>query len=72
MRYKIGETGADATYGASTHIVELTIFITFIIGIGFLLAGHYGKQMRMKFWGILTILTCAGFWIAQAMGIFTL
>lgn len=72
MRYRIGETGAEAAYGSSTHIVELTIVITFVIGIGFLLAGHYGKQTWMKFWGYLTIITCVGFWIAQAMGVFEL
>ena len=72
MRYKIGETGAEDAYAGSVHIVELTIFLTFLIGIGFLLAGVFGKQAWMKFWGILTILVCGGFWLAQAMGWLTL
>ena len=72
MRYKIGESGADAAYGGSTHFVEITVILTFVIGILFLLAGYYGKQAWMKFWGYLTIFTCAGFWVAQAMGLFKL
>ena len=72
MRYKIGETGAEDAYAGSVHFVELTIFLTFLVGIGFLLAGIYGKQAWMKFWGILTILVCGGFWIAQWVGWFKL
>ena len=69
MRYKIGE-GAENAYANSTHFVELTIFLTFLAGIAFLLAGIYGKQAWMKFWGILTVLVCAGFWLGSALGWF--
>lgn len=72
MRYKIGETAAENAYAGSAHFVELTIFLTFLVGIGFLLAGKYGKQKWMTFWGWLTMFTCACFWGAQAMGVFKL
>ena len=72
MRYKIGETAAENAYAGSAHFVELTVFVTLLIGIGFILAGVYGKQVWLKMWGVFTVIACAVFYTGQILGWFRL
>lgn len=61
MRYKIGETPVEGAYAGSTDFVTFTVWVTFLIGVGFLVAGIYGRQHWLAIWGGLTIVACASY-----------
>ena len=71
MRYRIGEVASENAYANSVHFVELTVYVTLLIGVGFLIAGYRGRQSWLKIWGGLTIFACAAFFVAQYLGLFS-
>ncbi len=58
MRYRVGETPLDGTYGGSGDFVTLTVWLTLAIGIGFLVVGLRAKQRWLAAWGGLTVVAC--------------
>ena len=55
MRYRIGESPTESAYAGSVHFVELTVFITLLIGIGFLFFGIRGKQSWMTIYALAEV-----------------
>lgn len=43
--------------------ITLTVWMTLIIGILFTLAGVRAGQRWLIFWGVLTLLACAWYWV---------
>jgi hypothetical protein len=58
MRYRIGEVPVEGAYGGSGDFVSFTVWITFAIGIGFLVVGLRAGQRWLAVWGGLTIIAC--------------
>jgi hypothetical protein len=58
VRYR---EGAEALGGAppSQEFVTVTVWMTLIIGVVFLVAGIHGRQRWLVFWGALTLVACA-------------
>jgi hypothetical protein len=43
--------------------VELTVALTLIIGLLALAAGRFGRQRWLTFWGGVTLMTCAVYYV---------
>jgi len=69
MRYKISDVPVEGgAYGGSGDFVEFTVWLTFVIGLGFLYAGIRGRQRWLAAWGGLTVLACTGYWVMVWLG----
>lgn len=70
MRYRETELPPGHTeYVAPTtdEFVELTVALTLLIGILLLVAGFYGKQRWLIFWGSTTLVACAVYYVWVAL-----
>ena len=47
--------------------VELTVGLTLVIGVLLLIAGVYGKQRWLGFWGVTTLIACAVYYVWVAL-----
>ena len=47
----------------SDDFVALTVWLTFIIGVAFIIMGIYGRQRWLQFWGITTLIACGAYFI---------
>ncbi|MBT4463011.1 MAG: hypothetical protein HOI56_00735 [Gammaproteobacteria bacterium] len=56
MRYLIN--AKDKSINPSEYIVDGTVVFTLITGIIFLYFGMKFKKIWIKFWGVLTIISC--------------
>ncbi|MBM4227465.1 MAG: hypothetical protein FJ164_06930 [Gammaproteobacteria bacterium] len=67
MRYRAEQLAAgelSATPAPLTDdFVTLTVWMTLVIGILFTLAGVRAGQRWLTFWGALTLLACAWYWV---------
>ena len=68
MRYRIVEDGFTQPVQAGTEVVTATFWFTLIVGLLFVVAGVRGRQMWLKFWGVLTIVCCAGYFFRDWIG----
>jgi len=70
MRYRIAPDGAlETTYGPSGDVVTATVWFTLLVGIVFLAAGVRGRQRWLQFWGVLTCLCCAIYFMRGWFGV---
>lgn len=46
------------------EFVELTVWMSFFIGVLFTATGFKARQRWLVFWGALTLLACAVYWIS--------
>ncbi len=70
MRYRETELPPGSTeYVAPTTdaFVELTVGLTLVIGVLLLIAGVYGKQRWLGFWGVTTLIACAVYYVWVAL-----
>lgn len=66
MRYRESQVPLEAQdFVAPTtdEFVELTVVLTLIIGLLALVAGRYGRQGWLQFWGGVTLLACAVYYV---------
>ena len=69
MRYRLAEDGSVAAAQSSADFVALTVWFTLFVGIGFVLAGVYGRQRWLQFWGALTCVCCAAYFMRGLFGL---
>lgn len=67
MRYRSellaeGKTPPPAN-ALTDDFVTLTVWMTLVIGIVFTVAGLRAGQRWLVFWGVLTLVACAWYWI---------
>ena len=58
MRYRITPDGLDASPQATGDVVVATVWFTLFVGLLFIVAGIYGRQRWLQFWGVLTCVSC--------------
>ncbi len=69
MRYRMTETGAAVPVESSADLVTATVVFTLAVGIVFLILGVRGRQNWLKFWGGLTCLCCAAYFLRGTLGL---
>ena len=69
MRYRLAEDGVVSAVQSSAYIVTATVWFTLAIGIGFVVVGIRGKQTWLQFWGVLTCLCCAVYFMRSWLGL---
>lgn len=65
MRYKLLEDGTMSPVQTTGDIVELTVWFTLLSGIALLGLGLHGRQ----FWGVLTIVCVAIYFMRDVLGL---
>lgn len=67
MRYRDSVEAVAQARGAAPPLtddfVTLTVWMTFFIGIIFTLVGYRARQRWLLFWGVLTLIACAWYWV---------
>lgn len=61
--------GSTAPVQNTGDVVELTVWFTLICGIILLGMGLYGKQRWLQFWGGLTIVCVAAYFMRDVLGL---
>ncbi len=69
MRYKLLTDGTMAPVQNTSDIVTLTVWFTLISGIALLGMGLYGRQRWLQFWGALTIVCVAVYFMRDVLGL---
>lgn len=69
MRYRILTDGTMAPVQNTSDIVELTVWFTLISGIALVGLGVHGRQRWLQFWGVLTILCVAVYFMRGVWGL---
>ena len=69
MRYRLLADGTTAPVQSTGNIVELTVWLTLICGLVLLGMGLYGKQRWLQFWGGLTLLCVAVYFMRGVLGL---
>ena len=70
MRYRTDQGPNEAyPYAESMHqMLTLTMALSIVIGIVFIIAGSHGKIMWMKYWGAGLLLLSVGYLFADYFG----
>ena len=63
MRYLDGQPEQSAYYAGTNDFVGVTVFLTLLIGILFVVAGWKGRQIWLGTWGVLTLIACAVYYL---------
>lgn len=67
MRYRTDQLAAGELPPAypplTDDFVTLTVWMTVVIGVIFTVAGVRAGQRWLIFWGVLTLIACAWYWI---------
>ncbi len=70
MRYRIGDDGlAGQAVSSSTDVVVATVWFTLVVGIVFIAIGVRGRQRWLQFWGALTCMCCAAYFMRDWLGL---
>ena len=69
MRYRMLADGSTAPVQNTGDVVELTVWFTLICGLLLLGMGLYGKQRWLQFWGGLTIVCVAVYFMRDVLGL---
>ncbi len=67
MRYREGSPPGIADYGVTEGFLVATVVFTLFTGIVFVIAGRYGRQLWLIFWGGLSILVCGVYLLLMAL-----
>ena len=68
MRYRIGAMVCRST-GVHATVVVATVWATLFIGILFVVIGVRARQRWLRFWGVLTCLCCAAYFLRGPLGL---
>lgn len=63
MRYRDDAVARVGGSALSQDFVTLTVVMTFAIGCLFVIVGRRAQQSWLTFWGALTVLVCAGYFV---------
>ncbi len=69
MRYREGGPPGIADYGTTDAFLVATVVFTLVTGIVFVVAGRYGRQLWLTFWGILSIVVCSVYLALMALDV---
>lgn len=69
MRYRITESGAAVPVTSSADLVTATVVFTLVIGIVLIALGVRGHQNWLKYWGGLTCVCCAAYFMRGMLGL---
>ena len=69
MRYRVLADGSTSPVQNTGDVVELTVWFTLVCGIVLLGMGIYGKQRWLQFWGGLTIVCVAVYFMRDVLGL---
>ena len=69
MRYKLLTDGTMSPVQNTSDIVTLTVWLTLISGIALLGLGLHGHQRWLQFWGVLTIVCVALYFMRDVLGL---
>ena len=69
MRYLLSADGSMTPAQNTADFVELTVWLTVISGVALLLLGLYGRQRWLQFWGGLTLVCCAVYFLRRPLGL---
>jgi hypothetical protein len=69
MRYKLLTDGTMSPVQNTSDIVELTVWFTLITGFALLGLGVHGRQRWLQFWGALTIVCVAVYFMRGVLGL---
>lgn len=69
MRYRMLADGSTAPVQNTGDVVALTVWFTLVCGIILLGMGVYGKQRWLQFWGGLTIVCVAVYFMRDVLGL---
>ncbi len=53
-KHDLGELAREP----GAHFVDITVWLTLIVGVVFIALGKHGRQRWLSFWGIATVLMC--------------
>lgn len=69
MRYRDGQLPEDTglQIPLTDDFVALTVWLTLLIGIAFVVGGVYGRQRWLTIWGATTLLACAVYFVWAAL-----
>jgi len=68
MRYRISPAGAETPVQSSIDLVTSTVWLTIFVGLALVLMGVHGRQHWLQFWGGLTCLCCAAYFLREVFG----
>lgn len=70
MRYREGQVPAEGApdFGRTDDFVALTVWLTLLIGVLFVVGGLWGRQRWLTIWGVLTLLACAAYFARSWLG----
>ncbi len=68
MRYRIRPSGTDIPAQNSIDFVTSTVWLTLFVGIALVVMGFHGRQRWLQFWGGLTCLCCAAYFLREVFG----
>ena len=65
MRYR--ETNDASALGPPVEdgVIDVTVFISLLIGMVFIGMGRFGKQRWLLHWGVITIVACGLYFFAD-------
>ena len=69
MRYRVAGDGTLHAASSSADVVFATVCFTLLIGVIFLFAGIKAKQRWLQFWGGLTVICCAAYFLRDVFGL---
>jgi len=69
MRYRIGADGLALPVQNTLDVVTATVCFTLVVGILFVVVGWRGQQRWLQFWGALTCLCCAAYFLRGWLGL---
>ena len=68
MRYREDAPPGVPVHNVTDDFLIITVVFTFFVGILMVVAGRYGRQLWLTFWGWLSILVCGGYIVAFFIG----
>ena len=69
MRYRLLTDGTMSPVQNTSDIVALTVWLTLFSGLALLGLGLHGRQRWLQFWGVLTILCVALYFLRDVLGL---
>ena len=67
MRYREVEDVTELGPPVEDHLTDITVVVTLLIGILFVVAGRFGKQRWLIHWGLISIVACITYFVTVSM-----
>ena len=66
MRYRISPADVEIPVQSGIDLVTSTVWLTLFVGIALVVMGFHGHQRWLPFWGGLTCLCCAAYFLRDS------